>query len=163
MRKQNVGEWILGQMMAPERAGAIVGDLEQNDVGGVGFWMAIGSSVLHAINADVLGVAAKGFLLQFLLALLLAPVRFFPFLLRTGPWPWTSAPVILGIQILTGVWLGRQTDKRPLVTCMLIVAADCVLGLLRFNNASINMSIWSIPLVATTVAIGRTHRRKSIA
>ncbi len=149
--------------MTPERAAAMVGDLKQNGVGPLEFWMAIGSSVLHAISADVLVAAAKGFFLQFLLALLLTPVMPFMFLLRFASWPWVSALLILGIQVLTGIWLGRQTDRRPLLACMIVVVADCVLGLLRFNNASINMSIWSIPLLATTAAISRRHRRKSIA
>jgi hypothetical protein len=78
--------------------------------------------------------------------------------------------VILGSQILTGVWPGRQRDKRTLLICLIVVAVNCVLGRpLRVNstdtpfNAPIWMSIWSIPLLATTVAIGRTHRRKSLA
>ena len=164
MRKQIIGERILQVMTTPDRAAAIVGDLDERGVSSTQFWLAIGSNVLHSITPGVLKAAAKGCIAQFVFALAIATAMVFAYiLLPVTLWPWFAALEILAAQIFTGYWITRRAEKQPLLICMLVVAADCILGLLRVNNASINMAIWSIPLLATTVAIDRRHRRKSVA
>ncbi len=150
--------------MSQERATAIVGDLEESGTGATRFWLAIGSNILHSIDREVLIAAFKGWLAQFVFPLLPGMLLTYAASRSSAVelwWPWIAALVILAAQILTGYWLTRQREKRPILICLLVVIADCVVGLLKGNNASINMAIWAIPLLLTTVAIAR--RRKATA
>jgi hypothetical protein len=164
MHRQTIGQWILGCLMTQDHAAAIVGDLEENHFNHLSFWRAIVSNVIHATTRATLMAAIKGCLAQFVFSLLLAPVTFAAFYFSPLPYlHWIAVISILTVQIVTGFWIARQKEKQPLLVCLLVVAADCVLGLLHFNNASINMAIWSIPLLLTTIAIDRRNRQKSIA
>jgi hypothetical protein len=134
MLEHTVGEWILSTITTSDRAASIVGDLIQARTNSIRFWMAIGSNVLHAITPRVVGAAVVGL-----------------FAVLSG----------LGTQILTGLWIGRSRQKQPLLVCLLVVVVDCVLGLLKVNNASVNMAIWSIPLLLGTIAMHRKHWRRA--
>ena len=164
MLKQELGGWILQLLMAQDRAAAIVGDLEENGVSSMQFWRAIGSNILHALNMEVLIAAGKGCLAQFAFAVLLTPISTLGFfLLPFTVDRWVAALLILIAQILTAWWITSQKVRQPILIGLLVVIADGVLGLLRINNASINMSIWAIPLLISTVAINRSRQRRSIA
>jgi hypothetical protein len=164
MLEHTVGEWILSTITTSDRAASIVGDLIQARTNSIRFWMAIGSNVLHAITPRVVGAAVVGLLAQFVV--LAIPSITIILLLRSSGfsiyvWHWFAVLSGLGTQILTGLWIGRSRQKQPLLVCLLVVVVDCVLGLLKVNNASVNMAIWSIPLLLGTIAMHRKHWRRA--
>ncbi|HXE62154.1 MAG TPA: hypothetical protein VN519_01365 [Bryobacteraceae bacterium] len=164
MHRQTIGEWILGRLMTQDHAAAIVGDLEENGVSHMRFWLAIASNVIHSISRATAMAAVKGCLVQFAFTLLLSPVVTVAFyFLPLRYFLWIGAISILPVQIFTAFWITRQKQKQPLLICLMIVLIDCALGLLKINNVSINMAIWSIPLLLATIAIDRRNRQKSIA
>jgi putative Mn2+ efflux pump MntP len=161
MLNQSVGEWILSAVTTPDRAASIVGDLIQSRASSIRFWTAISSNVLHAITPR-LGVAIVAFLAQFIVFLI--PSIAITYCLRSSVlsiYQWHSCAVLsfLGTQMLTGFWIGRASQRLPLLVSLLVVVFDCALGVLNVNTVSINMAIWSVPLFLGTIAAHRRHRR----
>jgi hypothetical protein len=164
MLEHTVGEWILSAVTTPERAASIVGDLIQNRTGSIRFWMAIGSNVLHALTLKVIGAAIVAWFAQFLIFVIpsLALAYLFRFhVLSIYLLHWFAIFLCLGTQILTGLWIGRPTQKQPVLVCLLVVIFDCALGLLNVNNASINMAIWAVPLLLATITMHRRRWRRA--
>lgn len=155
-----IGERILELVMASDRAAAVVGDLQEHGMGPARFWLAIGSNLLHAINSETLIGAGKACLLQFLFPFALLPLLMVGTLrMSFVRWQLITTFVLLISQVLTGYWITRQKETQRVLICLLVVAADCALGLLKVNNGSINLAIWSVPLLAVTIMVQRGSRR----
>lgn len=165
MRREKVGEEILKCLTTPDRAPAIIGDLTERGAGAARFWREIGSNVLHAITPGVLSAAGKGFLAQLGLAILFSQITLVAFLAPGDPWRWLpalSALTILADQIVTGLWIARRGERAPLLAALLVAIADCALGVLKVNAASINMAIWSVPLLLAAACGVWLRRRERV-
>src|SRR5215471_21597357 len=71
MNKGRVAEWVLSLVTSPERAAAVVGDLEEKRSGPFGFWSGIariaGSLLWHSFAAEwprMLALGALGMFVQ---------------------------------------------------------------------------------------------------
>ena len=160
MLSQTVGEWILSVVTTRDRATSIMGDLVESRVSSIHWWAAIGSNVLHAMTLRIVGTAIVALLAQFILFVI--PSVALMYCLRISvlsfqAWHWCSVFSFVGTQVLTGLWIGRANQKQPLFVCLLVVLLDWALGLLKVNTVSVNMAIWSVPLLLGTFAV---HRRR---
>jgi hypothetical protein len=159
MHKQRLAEWILSIVTTPARASAQVGDLLENGCGPLAFWAAIGSTLLRAVTWKELKESVIGFSAQFVfLVVLLTPMIQVFSVPRLPPETlhWVLAAISLCTQVLTALWIGRAGRQKPVLVSLLISLFDCILGLFNVNNVSINMAVWSIPLLLTSVVL---HRR----
>lgn len=57
--------------------------------------------------------------------------------------------------ILAGYWIGRRSERRALLVGLSIALMDCAVGACNVNNASINMAVWSVPLMAGAILYRR--------
>jgi hypothetical protein len=157
MRNATTAERILSLVTTRDRAAATVGDLIESRAGALRFWFTIGSQVLRrAAVPAVVGFLAQfflffwvGFALRFSVYLFIRPFT----LLR-----WIVDITLLSTQLLAGYGIARYGKTRALGICVIVVLTDCVLGALRINNGNINMAVWAIPLLASTLATRRSVR-----
>ena len=162
MRNEAVGEWILRAVTTPDRASALIGDLVQSETSSLRFWIAISSNLLHAITPRVLGVAIIAFLFQFLVSIIPFIIVMYCFtqsVLSMHSWYWCNVASFFCTQLLTGLWIGGARRQRPTLVCLMVVVFDCAVGLVNVNTVSINMAIWSVPVLLGTVFGCRTRRR----
>ena len=163
MRSYEIGQWILSQITTPERAACIVGDLLESRCHAIRFWAAIGSHLLHAVTPKVLGAALGGFVAQFvILAIPAALLGIGALAVRLPMYAlhWYAIFACAACQILIGYWIGRSRRNGAVLICLIIGLMDCALGLLGVNNASANLAIWSIPLLASAVLCHRGSLRR---
>jgi hypothetical protein len=169
MHKHRVREWILSLVTTPERAASIVGDMVEDECTTFRCWTAIASHLAHAITPGVIGLVLTGFFAQFLLSLTAAIAlnigfRFLAWPVDAKQWQilyWGIVPAFLGIQFLTGYGIAYLDQRRALLLGLAVMLLDCIAGALNVNNASINMAIWSIPLMAGTLLYRRHTRHRS--
>ena len=152
MRNANIAERILSLVTAPDRAAATVGDLIESRVGALRFWSAIGSQILHRTAMPAVVAFLAQYFLDFWAGFGLMFITSFT-LFR-----WVADLTQLASQVLTGYGIARYGKTRALGICIIVVLADCLLGALRINNANINMAVWAIPLLASTLATRRSAR-----
>lgn len=154
MRNHDIGQWILSRITTPERAASIVGDLIESRCDAIRFWTAIGSHLLHAVTPKVLGIALAGFVAQFvILAIPAALLGIGALAVRLPMYAlhWYAVFACAATQLAIGYWFGRSHQNGALLICLIIGLLDCALGFLGINNASINMAIWSIPLLPCAI------------
>lgn len=168
MRNYAFGEWILSLITARDRAASIVGDMIESRCSALRFWAGIGSHLLHAITPAVIRMALAGFIAQFVLliplALAIALAYMFGRAVLGLPLPiylfgLGAGFACFGIQTLIGYWFGRYSSHRALLVCLMVGLVDCALGALNWRNASINMAVWSIPLLVGAIAGFRRSSR----
>jgi hypothetical protein len=156
MPNYRIREWTLSFVTTPERAAAIVGDMVEDGCSPFRCWTAIASHLAHAITPGAAGLVLTGFFAQFILSLAAwMPLSFaFHFLFRPfdiTSWRaefWCALSTFLVVQILIGYWIGRTGQRRALFLGLMVTLLDCAIGALHVRNASINMALWSIPLIA---------------
>ena len=156
---------MLRAVTTPERAAAVIGDLVQSKAGPLGFWVAISSNLLHAITPPIIGLAVGAFLFQFFVFLIPATALTYClnwFVISVDAWHWCSVVLFLSTQLLTGLWIASAKQQRFPLVCLLVVFSDCATGFLNLNNVSINMAIWSVPVLLGTI-IGRRLSRDRCA
>ena len=160
-------EWILSFVMPAENAAATTGDLlELSTPHAARFWISVLRVFAASLASDfakrpipVLGLALGGFLAQFLLPLpVLLPVLL-AFFGSAGNQPLRIA-LVLCILTLTQVVIGRtlavRFPRNAAAVCIAIGILNAIAGACRVNNASLNMALWQLPLVASFLL---SHRR----
>lgn len=165
MFNQTAGEWVLRLSTSPENAAAIIGDLIQCQTTGFSFWRAIASNVLHAMTPKVFGTAIAVFCLQSVIFVVSVFVTMF--FLWQSPisitvWRWYALVTCLITEIIAGLWIGRRKQDRSALVCMLVILFNCAGGLLNWNNASINMAFWSLPVLLGTLAAYAIRTRREV-
>jgi hypothetical protein len=150
MRNANIAERILSLVTTPDRAAATVGDLIESGAGAPRFWVTVGSQILRRTSKPALGAFLAQFVLIFCAGFGLRFMTSF-ILFR-----WIVELTLLATQLLVGYGIARYGKQRALGICLIVALADCVLGALRINNGNINMAIWAIPLLASTLATRRS-------
>jgi hypothetical protein len=166
MPNYRIREWTLSLVTTPERASAIVGDMVEEGRGTFRCWTAIASHLAHAITPGAIGLALTGFVAQFILALAAGMAVISVFRILFPPFDighlraeyWCAVLTFLAVQVLTGYWIGHAGQCRALFLGLTVALLDCAIGALHVNNASINMAVWSIPLIAGTLLYRRRYR-----
>ena len=157
MHNAKAAEWILSLVTAPDRAAATVGDLIESRAGALRFWSAIGAQFLQQTAMPaVVAFMAQFFLLFWVgFAVTLAVFRHLPhtILLRSA-----VDLTLLATQLSVGYGIARYGKTRALGICVIVVLTDCLAGTVHVRNGNINMAIWAIPLLASTLATRRSVR-----
>jgi len=158
MRNADVAQWVLSLFTTPDRAASTIGDLVETVAGPVRLWRVVGGQVLRAVPLALAAFYAQFFIVGVQFGIVL---RFlFPGYMWPNGFRWYAGLSCLATQILVGYGIARLGRTRAPGVCLLVVLTNCVLGGFRFNNASINMAIWAVPLLAGTVVTRRSGRRE---
>jgi hypothetical protein len=150
MPNANIAERILSLVTTPDRAGATVGDLIESRVGALRFWFTIASQVLRRLVIP----GVLGFLAQFFLFFWAGFALRFSIIHLSRPFTVVRI-TLLATQVLVGYVIARYGKMRALGICLIVILADCVIGAMNVNNANINMAVWAIPLLASTLVTRR--------
>jgi len=153
MPNANIAERILSLVTTPDRAGATVGDLIESRVGALRFWFTIASQILRRATVPALVAFMAQFFLIFWAGLALVRFSVSFTLLR-----WIVDLTLLATQLLVGHGIARYGKTRALGICVIVVLADCVIGALRINNGNVDMALWAIPLLVSTLVTRRSVR-----
>jgi hypothetical protein len=162
MPEYRLRQWILSLVTTPEHAATIVGDMVEEQGSTLHCWIAIASHLAHALTPGLIRGAIGGFVAQFLLsmALAFAVSPLLPLLTRRlNVFHWFFVVAFTGTQIATGYWIAHWRHSRTLLLVLIVMLLDCTAGALNLNNASVNMAIWSIPLLAGTLLYRRMSLR----
>lgn len=139
MRSARVAEWILSQVLPPDRAASTVGDwMEDVDKrGDIWFWSCVFRTLLSRIGDDFTGnlaatarIGLLGFARSILMpigtSLLVRPVvmSHYRYLFFTEPSNWQIALTIYLAQTWwyfhTGRWVARRSSGRELASCLAV-------------------------------------------
>jgi hypothetical protein len=184
MTKSRIAEWILSQVLPPDRAASTVGDwMEDVDKRGpVWFWSCVFRTAVSAIRSDftespgfMLILALRGWLFSWFLfavtAAVLAPVIYLfvilpkPHLIAHTAF-WAELLVSLAwnawLGVLTGRWIARRTPGKEMAACIALVlislAAPSPAHARADRSNVVQCAVFGISLLAGALWLRRPQR-----